>query len=88
MDRWHAPGAGALSGIEPRRSHGLAPLVASVMALLEKPPALEFSALDAEGRDPYIAGIHAALDRNYGPLAAIFERAIDRTTKLAASRNR
>ena len=80
--------AGALSGIEPRRSHGLARLVASLMALQAKLPALDFSALDAEGRDPYIAGIHAAPERNYGPLTSIFEKAIDRTKKLAASRNR
>src|SRR6266852_1058123 len=58
----------------------LARLIASLMALQAKLPALDYSALDVEGRDPYIAGIHAALDRTYDPLTVIFEKAIDRTT--------
>jgi cell filamentation protein len=58
------------------------------MGLQARLPALDFSALDGTGKTPYIAGIHAALDLNYAPLTATFEKAIDRTKKLAASRNR
>jgi cell filamentation protein len=66
----------------------LARLVASLMGLQAKLPALDFSALDGTGKAPYIAGIHAALAQNYAPLTATFEKAIDLTKKLAASRNR
>ncbi len=63
-------------------------LIASLMGMQAGLPALDFSALDGAGKQPYIAGIHAALDRDYGPLTAMFEEAIDRTRKLAVSRNR
>ncbi len=66
----------------------LARLLATLMALQARQPTLEFSMFEGSGKKAYIAGIHAALDHNYRPLTAIFGKAIDRTRKLVASRNR
>jgi len=66
----------------------LARMLATLMALQARLPALEFTSLEGSGKRPYIAGIHAALDDNYRPLTAVFAKVIDRTLKLAASRIR
>lgn len=44
-------------------------------------PPLDFSVLDGQGHDTYIASIHAAMARNYAPIEAIFEDAILQTWK-------
>lgn len=66
----------------------LARMLATLMALQARLPALKFSSFEGSGKRAYIAGIHAALGDNYRPLTAAFAKAIDRTRKLAASRNR
>ena len=66
----------------------LARMLATLMGLQAGLPALDYSSLEARGKKAYIAGIHAAVDHNYEPLTAVFAKAIDRTRKLAASRNR
>jgi len=55
------------------------------MALQAGLPPLDFSPLAGMGHRAYIAGIHAALDRDYRPLAALFGRAIARSRRRAAS---
>lgn len=60
-----------------------APLIQGLQAGL---PPLDFSPIDGANKDAYIAGIHAALGRNYVPLTAMFERVISQTwTQHAAS---
>ena len=51
-------------------------------------PPLDFSPLDGRGRRRYIAGIHAAMDRDYAILKELFGRIIDRTWKSASSSDR
>jgi cell filamentation protein len=63
----------------------LARLLALLMGLQAGLPPLDFSPLDGHGKKRYIAAIHAALGRNYRPLAALFERIIERTRKRVAS---
>lgn len=57
----------------------LARLLAVLMALQAGLPQLDFSPLDGRGKRAYVAAIHAAMGRNYGPLATLFRRVIDRT---------
>ena len=57
----------------------LARLLAVLMALQAGLPQLDFSALDGVRRRIYVRAIHAALDRNYGPLTDLFRRVIERT---------
>ena len=63
----------------------LARLLALLMALQAGLPPLDFAPLLGRGRAGYIAGIHAALDRNYAPLASSFARVISRSRRRAAS---
>lgn len=63
----------------------LARLLALLMALQAGLPPLDFAPLTGRGRGRYIAGIHAALDRDYAPLAAVFVRVISRSRRRAAS---
>lgn len=63
----------------------LARLLALLMALQAGLPPLDFSPLTGRGRPTYIAGIHAALGREYRPLAAMFGRVIARSQRRAAS---
>ena len=63
----------------------LARLLALLMGLQAGLPPLDFSPLDGRGKKRYIAAIHAAMGRDYRPLAAVFERIIERTRKRAAS---
>ncbi|MFO1192323.1 MAG: Fic family protein [Rhodoferax sp.] len=66
----------------------LARLLALLMALQAGLPPLDFGPLAGQGRRPYIAGIHAALGRDYRPLAAMFGRVIARSWRRAASNAR
>jgi len=63
----------------------LARLLALLMALQAGLPPLDFSPLLGRSRVQYIAGIHAALDRNYAPLTATFARVISRSRRRVAS---
>ena len=63
----------------------IARLLAVLMGLQAGLPPLDFSPLEGRGKARYIAGIHAALDRDYAPLAETFLRVIARTWKRAAS---
>jgi cell filamentation protein len=54
-------------------------LLATLMALQAGFPPLDFSPLSGRGRATYFAAIQAALDRNYAPLEACFNRVIART---------
>lgn len=65
----------------------VARLLAVLMGLQAGLPPLNFSALDGRGHAAYIAGIHAAMARNYAPLTAIFERVISQTWKQYAASN-
>jgi cell filamentation protein len=66
----------------------LARLLALLMALQAGLPPLDFSPLSDRGRRPYIAGIHAAMDRDYAPLTGVFARAIERSRRRDASNGR
>ncbi len=57
----------------------LARLLAVLMALQAGLPGLEFRPLEEQGKRTYVGAIHAAMGRNYGPLASLFRRVIDRT---------
>ena len=63
----------------------LARLLALLMALQVGLPPLDFSPLSGCGKRAYIAGIHAALSRDYLPLAAMFARVMARSRRRAAS---
>lgn len=49
------------------------------MALQAGLPPLDFSPMLGRGRRIYIGGIHAAMGRDYRPLAAVFEKIIARS---------
>ena len=51
-------------------------------------PPLDFSPLDGRGKLHYVAGIHAAMGRDYRKLIGLFERVIARTWKGASSNDR
>lgn len=57
--------------------------LARLLAVLMAPQAgvrpLRFRSLDLRDKRPYLAAIHAAMGRNYLPLAALFRRVIDET---------
>lgn len=62
-------------------------LLAWLMAMQAGLPPLDFSAFDGRGKRSYIAAIHAALDRNYAPLEALFRRVFKRTFASARRRS-
>lgn len=66
----------------------LARLLALLMALQAGLPPLDFSPFAGGGKRRYIAAIHAAVGRNYAPLAAMFLRVIGRTRRRVASSTR
>jgi cell filamentation protein len=66
----------------------LARLLALLMALQAGLPPLNFSPLTGRGKRAYIAGIHAAMDRNYLPLTALFLRVIERSRRPGVSNGR
>lgn len=55
------------------------------MALQAGLPPLDFSPMLDRGRCIYIGGIHAAMGRDYRPLAAVFEKIIRRSKQRAAA---
>jgi len=57
----------------------LARLLAVLMAGQAGVEPLDFRPFDGSGKRNYIAGIHAAMGRNYVPLAELFRRVIDTT---------
>ena len=63
----------------------LARLLALLMALQAGLPPLDFSPLSGRGKRAYFAGIHAAMGRDYAPLAAMFARVIERSRRRAFS---
>ncbi len=63
----------------------MARLLALLMALQAGLPPLDFSPMLARGRRIYIGGIHAAMARDYSPLAALFEKIIARSKQRAAA---
>jgi len=66
----------------------LARLLMLLMALQAGLPPLDFSPLAGRGKRPYIAGIHAAMNRDYTSLTATMARVIDRSTRRAVSNGR
>lgn len=66
----------------------LARLLAVLMAMQAGLPALDFRPMLGRGRDAYIGGIHAALGRDYRPLAAVFVRVIAASRRRVAARAR
>jgi cell filamentation protein len=63
----------------------LARLMALLMALQAGLPPLDFGPLSGRGKSRYIAGIHAAMGRDYSLLTAMFARVIGRSQQRAAS---
>jgi len=59
-------------------------LLALLMGYQAGLPALDFAPLAGRGKRAYIAAIHAALGRDYGPLTALFERVIRRVSSSGA----
>ena len=66
----------------------LARLLSLLMALQAGLPPLDFSPLSGRGKRAYFTGIHAAMGRDYAPLAAMFARVIERSRRGAASNGR
>lgn len=66
----------------------LARLLALLMALQAGLPPLDFSPLAGRAKRAYIGAIHAAMERNYAPLAAMFGRVIERSRRRAVSNRR
>lgn len=66
----------------------LARLLVLLMALQAGLPPLDFSPLSGRGKRAYVAGIHAAMGRDYAPLAAMLTRVIERSRRRAASNGR
>jgi len=63
----------------------LARMVTLLMGLQADLPPLDFSPLLGPGRRAYIAGIHAAMGRDYAPMNAVFAKVIERTRRRGAS---
>lgn len=63
-------------------------LVSLLMGLQAGLPPLDFSPLDGRGKNRYIAGIHAAMGRDYVLLTEMFRKVIDRTRTSASSSSR
>lgn len=57
----------------------IARALATLMALQADLPLLDFSVIATEKRNDYFRAVQASLDRNYGPMEAIFEAIIDQT---------
>lgn len=58
-------------------------LLAVLMGLQAGLPALDFGGVRGEEKRRYIAAVHAALDREYAPMIAVFGRIIARTQRVA-----
>ena len=66
----------------------LARLLSLLMVLQAGLPPLDFSPMLGRGRRIYIGAIHAAMGRDYRPLAAVFEKIIARSWRRAAANTR
>lgn len=66
----------------------LARLLTLLMALQAGLPPLDFSPMLGRGKRIYIGGIHAAMGRDYSPLAAVFRKIIVRSKQHAAANTR
>ena len=66
----------------------LARLIALLMGLQAGLPPLDFSPLQGRGKRRYVAGIQAAMGKDYRLLTEMFERVIDRTWKSVSSSGR
>ena len=60
-------------------------LLATLMGLQAGLPALDFGGIRGEAKRRYIAAIHAAVGRDYAPIAAVFRAVIARTLRLQTS---
>lgn len=60
-------------------------LLAVLMGLQAGLPALYFDKLSGRKRQQYFAAVRAGLDRNYGPMAKMFNAVIERTLQIHAS---
>jgi cell filamentation protein len=56
-------------------------LVATLMALQAGLPLLDFSPLTGDARERYFSAVRAGLDRNYGPMKALFAETIAATER-------
>jgi cell filamentation protein len=63
----------------------LARLLTLLMALQAGLPPLDFSPLAGRGKRTYIAGIHAAMNREYAVLTVIMSRVIERSMRRVVS---
>jgi integrase len=63
----------------------VARLLAFLMALQAGLPPLDFSPMAGRGKRAYIAAIHAGMNRDYSPLAAIMARAIECSMRAASN---
>ncbi len=63
-------------------------LLATLMALQAGLPALDFGCIRGQEKRRYIAAVHAAVGRDYGPMTAAFERVIARTERSQARLSR
>jgi cell filamentation protein len=61
----------------------LARLLNTLMALQAGLPALDYGGISGRKKRDYIAAIHAALNRNYAPLEAVFGSVLNRTLRGA-----
>ena len=59
-------------------------LVAMLMALQAGLPALDFGGIRGAKKRAYIAAVHAAMDRDYEPMTAVFRAVIARTLTSSA----
>ena len=62
----------------------IARLLSVLMALQAGLPPLDFSEIQGEKRERYFSAVQAGMDRDYQPMAKIFERVIDRTMQSCA----
>lgn len=60
----------------------MARLLAVLMGLQAGLPALFFDRLTGQYRQQYFAAVRAGLDRNYEPMAAIFNAVVQRTSEI------
>jgi cell filamentation protein len=60
-------------------------LLAALMGLQAGLPMLDFSGIRGQAKRRYVAAIHAAVGRDYEPIAEVFRAVIDRTMRLQAN---
>jgi Fic family protein len=66
----------------------LARLLNTVMAFQAGFPALDYGAIRGRKKREYIAAIHAAMDRNYAPMEAVFAAVLKRSERGITSKAR